>query len=97
MTLLQRIGAALLTGAIGISAVGLGAGVANAAPPSPSASYAAHEAPSLNPSPSGRAEPGSTLLVDWHGRGHWHDGDHSYRGAWHGVPWWHPWDWEWRR
>jgi hypothetical protein len=39
--------------------------------------------------------PNAAHSVDWHGRGHWHDGGGDGHG-WRDAPWWlHRWGWGW--
>jgi hypothetical protein len=93
MKLTQRIGAALVAGVVGISAAGLGTGVAYA-----STAGAPHVAPAVSQSARGPVEPASAQTVDWHGRGHWHDREPGFWPGWHPWGWgWHPsgWGWGW--
>jgi hypothetical protein len=91
MKLKQRIGAALVAGAVGVSAAGLGTGIANA-----STSDALRVAPAVDQSAPGSVEPASVQTVDWHGRGHWHDWGPGFWHGWHPWGWgWHPWGWGW--
>jgi hypothetical protein len=92
MTVKQRVAAALIAGAIGLSTIGVGAGVANAATPLPGSGDAHISA----------ADQSTTQFVDWRGRGGYHHRGPGfgpgygygpgYYPDWH--PWgWHPWGW----
>ena len=67
---------ATIAGALGLTALGMGPGVANAAPPSPVT--------------SGTPWPQDKPHGDGHGHdGDWHGGDWG-GGPWHGGPGWYP-------
>ena len=67
---------ATIAGALGLTALGMGLGVANAAPPSPVT--------------SGTPWPQDKPHGDGHGHdGDWHGGDWG-GGPWHGGPGWYP-------
>jgi hypothetical protein len=70
----KLVGAAAIAATLGLSTVGVGAGVANAATPAPSIPGPVHTAQTpADPAPT------HALLVDWHGGGH---GGHGGRGGW---------------
>jgi hypothetical protein len=85
----QRVAAALIAGAIGLSTLGLGTGVASAAS-TPLTSGTTH---------AGATDQPTTQAVDWRGRGGYHHGGPGYgRGYGPGYepgyfPGWRPWGW----
>ena len=88
ISLKKLVGTVAIAGAMGLSAVGVGAGAANAATPAPSI---AGQVETMQTA----AGPAQVLPVDWHG-GHGRWGDHDdwrwgHRGWGHGG-----WGWGWR-
>jgi hypothetical protein len=90
MNLKKLVGAAAIAGALGLPAIGVGAGVANAATPAPSIPGPVHTV--QTPADLG---PIQAQLVDWHGGGRgdcdWgrcdHHGDRDH-GGWGGGGGW---------
>ena len=82
MNFKRLIGSVAIAGAVCVSSLGIGAGIANA---------------STNESSSGTAtvQPVDWRGYD-HGRGGGHDYGRDYRGGWPVNHWWHPWGWPWR-
>src|SRR5258705_12852216 len=89
MNLKKLVGTAAIAGALGLPAIGVGAGVANAATPAPSIPGPVHTV--QTPADLG---PTQAQLVDWHGGGHggcdWGGCDHNGWGGrrgWGGRGW----------
>ncbi|GFG53039.1 hypothetical protein [Mycolicibacterium agri] len=83
MNIKRGVAATLIAGAVGLSSLGLGSGVASAATPTPTwAASHAVDAPTVQ-------------TVGWHGRGGWGHHGHGFRGfRGYGpahFPGWHPW------
>jgi hypothetical protein len=83
MNLKRLISTAAMAGVVGASALGIGAGVANA---------------DTGERTSGTAVVQPADWHGGHGYGHWGYGyGHGYRGGWPINRWWHPWGgpWHW--
>jgi hypothetical protein len=90
MNLKTIVAEAAVAGALGFTALGLGAGVANAAPPSPVAAGIPWQ------QDEGHGDHGDWNWGDhgdWGNRGDWgNHGDWGNRGDW-GPHWWWGWGW----
>jgi hypothetical protein len=79
MNLKKLVGAAAITGALGLPAIGMGAGVANAATAAPSIPGPVHTVQT-----PAEHSPTQARLVNWDGHDDWRWGD---RGGWRGGGW----------
>ena len=91
----KLVGAAAIAATLGLSAVGVGAQVANAATPAPSIPGPVHTVQTPADSDISQAQ-----LVDWHGGGHggrggWGDHGDRGRGGWGDRGGWDRGGWGW--
>jgi hypothetical protein len=89
MNLKRLIGSAAVTGAIGASTLGIGAGIANANPTQSDSGPAVVQQADWRGGGHGGYGGG-------HGFGRGYGDGHGFRGGWPGYRWWHPWGGPWR-
>ena len=82
MNLRRLIGSVAIAGVVGASALGIGAGIANANPTRSDSGTAVVQPVDWH--------------GDGHGHGLGHSYGHCYRGGWPGDRWRHPRGWPWR-
>jgi uncharacterized membrane protein len=94
MRIKRVAGGVAIAGMVGASALGVGAGIANAAPAQQDPAVAAVQ-PAVVSADSG--DGAAVQPVDWHGHGYGHGGyghgGYGHWGGWYGGPWWHHWGW----
>jgi hypothetical protein len=82
MRIKRLIGGIAVSGIVGASTLGIGAGAANASPQQPNSGTAVVQPVDWHGGGRG------------HGYGHGY-GRGGYYGGWHSDPFWHPWGWRW--
>ncbi|MDT5182038.1 MAG: hypothetical protein QOJ20_5037 [Mycobacterium sp.] len=86
MNLKRLIGSVAIAGVVGASTLGIGTGIANAAPTQSNSGTATVQ-------PVGWHGGGYWGHGGGYGRGWGHGYGHDFRGGWGGDRWWHPWRW----
>ena len=87
MRIKRVVGGLAIAGMVGASALGVGAGFANAAPAQQEPAVAV-----VQPAAADSGNGAAVQPVDWHGHGYGHGG-YGHWGGWYGGPWWHHWGW----